>query len=184
MPGRRTFWVLLLVVCFGGITRSPAQDEVGCRQLNAKDASSSGIEQVCQKPAGRKTWGQLLADYLGYQGYSKSYALVVGISNYTEGYTDLPTANDALKMKTFLIDEAGFDYVHVLTDGHATIDRLRDLMIDDFPNRMDANDRFLFYWSGHGVTRGAHGFLPVANTPKNRYAKMISMDNIQQWKRL
>jgi len=56
-------------------------------------------------------------------------------------------------------------------------------MIDVFPDRIDSNDRFLFYWSGHGVTRGRSGFLPVSDTPKGQYSKMISMDNIQQWNR-
>ncbi len=181
MMRRLTYLFIVLALWGGMVTTSAAQGP--CRDIGAEGSSTPGREQVCQKPSHRKSWGQLLADYIGYRGYSKSYALVVGISNYTGGYTYLPTENDALKMRDFLINEAGFDYVHVLTDGRATISRIRELMIDVFPDRLDANDRFLFYWSGHGVTRGTSGFLPVLDTPENRYSRMISMDNIQQWNR-
>jgi hypothetical protein len=176
--GLRTLLFALTVV-LGVVANSAAQ--APCRRIGEKGTPTSGIEEVCEKPANRKSWGQLLADYIGYKGYSKSHALLVGISNYTGGYDNLPTRNDALKMRDFLMNEAGFDYVHVLTDGHATIDRIRELMIDVFPERIDKNDRFLFYWSGHGVTRGTSGFLPVSDTLRGHYSKMISMDNIQLW---
>lgn len=144
----------------------------------------AGIDRVFQKPPDRKTWGQLLADYVGYSGYSKSYALVVGISIYRD-YKKLPTANDPISVKDFLINIAGFDYVHLLTEEYATESRVRELMVDEFPRLVDSNDRFLFYWSGHGATRpvraGARGYLVLASTRKDKYSDMISMNDIQRW---
>ncbi|MEZ5933594.1 MAG: caspase family protein [Alphaproteobacteria bacterium] len=67
-------------------------------------------------------------------------------------YQPLPTADDALRMQDFLLDEAGFDYVHVLTNEKATAERIRELMDDIFPDLITENDRF-FHWSGHGDTR-------------------------------
>ncbi len=136
--------------------------------------------------AGRqKSWGQLLTEFVGLHGSGKSYALVVGISRYDD-YQSLPTANDPLRMRDFLINEAGFDYVHVLTDEKATKSRIEELMVDVLPDMIHANDRFLFYWSGHGVQRpnaiGGHvGYLPLANSPVDRYSTMISMGDVQRW---
>jgi formylglycine-generating enzyme required for sulfatase activity len=173
--------IALLSGLLGVVTYSTSEEP--CHSMRDTQRTGVGIEEVCQKPANRKSWGELLADYLGYRGYSKSYALVVGISQYTGGYRDLPTKNDALRVRDFLINEAGFDYVHLLTDGRATTERIQELMVDTFPNRLRPSDRFLFYWSGHGVTRDAHGFLPVSDTPKDQHSKMISMDDIQRWNR-
>ena len=181
MAGLWRHLVVLWVVLFGSVISASSQE--GCSLLPAKDSKRSGIEQVCEKPANRKSWGALAADYIGYRGYQKSYALVVGISQYTEGYGNLPTEQDALRMRDFLFQEAGFDYVHVLTEGRVTIGRIRELMIDEFRLRVDQNDRFLFYWSGHGDTTpdGTKGFLPVSDSPKGRYSKMIDMSDIQRW---
>ena len=130
---------------------------------------TAGIDKVYKKPDTEKSWGQQLADFVGYSGYQKSYALVVGVSNYMDGgYPDLPTENDALRMRDYLINEAGFDYVHLVTEEKVTPARINSLMLRDFRKRIDTNDRFLFFWSGHGIDEpnaigGKEGFLPVAN---------------------
>jgi tripartite-type tricarboxylate transporter receptor subunit TctC len=143
-----------------------------------------GVDEVYKKPAHRKTWGRLIADYVGYEGYTKSYALIIGISTY-DNYRNLPTRNDPIRFKDYLFDEAGFDYVHLLTEEKATSERIRELMIDEFPRLIDRNDRFLLYWSGHGLTRqvsgGARGYLPLKSTPQNKFSKMINMDDLRRW---
>lgn len=150
-------------------------------QLRAED-----IDQVYSKPSEAMSWGQIAGEFLGYRGFTRSYALIVGIDRYSGGYTPLPTGDDALRMRDFLVHEAGFDHVHVLTNGKATYQRIRDLMVDFFPNELGRNDRFLFYWSGHGDQRpnalgGSVGYLPLADSPPDRYSTMISMGDIQRW---
>lgn len=150
-------------------------------QLRAED-----IDQVYRKPAEAMSWGQIAGEFLGYRGFTRSYALIVGIDRYSGGYKPLPTGDDALRMRDFLLHEAGFDYVHVLTNRKATYQRIRDLMVDFFPNALGRNDRFLFYWSGHGDQRpnalgGSVGYLPLADSPPDRYSTMISMGDIQRW---
>ena len=150
---------------------------------------AEGIDQAFVKPDDAKTWGQQLAETAGYNGFAKSYALVVGISDYAGGYQDLPTGNDAKRMATFLFEEGGFDYVHLLTEDLATRDRVAELMNEVFPDVLSANDRFLFYWSGHGDTRavaegdGKAGYLPLYNTPPQRWSRMIAMRDIREWNR-
>jgi Caspase domain len=138
--------------------------------LSAPGPGLAGVDEAYLKPAGKKSWGELLADFIGHRGFGRSYALVVGISDF-EYFSSLPTANDPLRMRDFLIDEAGFDYVHVLTGEKATAARINELMQDILPAMIDENDQFLFYWSGHGETRarpqgGFLGYLPLASSPK------------------
>ena len=146
----------------------------------------AGIDNVYIKPQSAQKWGEILADFIDYRGYQKSYALVVGISAYSGGYGSLPTQNDPFRVQKFLLNEAGFDYVHVLTDGKVTYARLRKLMEGDFPERVDGNDRFLFYWSGHGTQRllpngKQRGYLPLASSSPGQFWTMINMEDIQRW---
>lgn len=152
--------------------------------LCAETAFCRGVDKVYRKDSSQKTWGQIFSDFFGYSGYQHSYALIIGISDYDD-YRDLPTKSDPSRVKDYLFKEAGFDYVHVLTEEKATEQRITQLMVDDFPRLIDSNDRFLLYWSGHGVTRsvgaGKRGYLPLASTPKDRYSRMVSMHDIHRW---
>lgn len=106
--------------------------------------------------------------------FDKSYALVIGVSTYTSGYSDLPISNDAKRMVEYLRHEAGFDYVHLLTEEKVTKDRVDELMSETFPSLLGKDDRFLFYWSGHGDTRdvaygdGKAGYLALRDTTPER----------------
>ena len=151
--------------------------------------AAPGIDRPFLKTVSEKTWGDHLADAVGFGGFSKSYALVIGISDYAGGYDDLPTGNDAKRMADYLIEEAGFDYVHLLTEDKVTKGRVAELMSDEFPDLLDENDRFFFYWSGHGDTRaiatgdGKAGFLALSDTPVRKWSRMIAMEDVQRWNR-
>ncbi len=146
-------------------------------------AHAEGLDEFYEKPPSEKNWGEIAADLVGYDGFTKSYALVVGISKYTGGYGRLPTEQDPIRIREFLINEAGFDYVHVLTDEKATYARMRQLMVNVLPRLVDGDDRFFFYWSGHGTQRnnrrgGQDGFLPLAASARDDFA---SMGDIGRW---
>jgi hypothetical protein len=143
-------------------------------------------KNFCSKK--QKTWGQLLYDKFKYKGYHKSYALVIGISNY-DHFKNLTTEEDALRMANYLCNQADFDYVHVLRDKEITGRKIRQLMHEAFPSNLGSSDRFLFYWSGHGVTYplgngGKIGYLPLASSQKKAYGSMISMTDISNWDNL
>ena len=57
--------------------------------LHTAVAGAAGIDEVYEKPAAAKSWGELLAQFLGVQGVGKSYALVVGVSEYRGGFPPL-----------------------------------------------------------------------------------------------
>ena len=147
-----------------------------------------GIDQIFQKPAEQRSWGLQAFDYvraLATLQPARSYALVVGISEFTD-FNDLPVDLDPYAVKDFLLDEEGFDYVHVLTEEAATNDRVRQIMIDELPARITPKDRFVFYWVGHGHTvqnrRGDDlGYLATATAKANELSRMVSMEDLQDW---
>ena len=152
-------------------------------------ASAAGIDQAYLKEDDGAVWGDLLSEFFRFRLFSKSYALVVGIDDYTGGYRSLPTADDPIRMRDFLLNEAGFDHVHVLTNEKATVRRVRELMVDVFPAMVGPRDRFLFYWSGHGDQRenalgGQIGYLPLADSALGQFSSMISMGDIRRWDEL
>ena len=151
----------------------------------AFSVSAEGLDESVKKPAEGKAWTQRFAEMTGLaSGFSKSYALVIGISQFSD-YKDLPTDKDPLRVRDFLL-ASGFDEVHILTEEKVSVARLSELMLDEFPRKVDDNDRFLLYWSGHGVERnnssgGQTGYLPLANSSKQKFSSMASMDDISRW---
>ena len=129
------------------------------------------------------SWGSSFKRLVGLENFRCSYALVVGVGDY-EHWNDLeaPLA-DVLRVRDYLIKEAGFDYVVVLTNAKATKERIEKLMLESFPDLLGPNDRFLFYFSGHGTQRKTHGgvkgYLPLQVSGERGYATMISMDDLQ-----
>jgi len=127
-------------------------------------------------------------------GGGRSYAVVIGVSDYlgedSGGFKPLSAArNDADRMARFLFEQARFDYVRVLTEDKATKASIERLMVDTIPRLLGPNDRFLFYWSGHGVSRTIEypdgerilGYLPLTASQREEYSTMISMDDITRW---
>lgn len=122
---------------------------------------------------------------LGNGQFRRSYAVVIGVGDY-EAFKKLsaPT-HDAQRMREFLVNEAGFDYVRMLTDADATRDQILRLMDTELPNRVGPDDRFLFYFSGHGATRelGAskRGYLLLNKSRPGDWEKMIDMPRVKEW---
>ncbi|MEO9819905.1 MAG: SUMF1/EgtB/PvdO family nonheme iron enzyme [Paracoccaceae bacterium] len=151
--------------------------------LLGSGAFALGLDEAKIRPDTTTATERLLAR-AGFLDLKKSYALVIGISEFNE-FNDLPTSQDPIRVRDYLYDEAGFDHVHILTDDMVSKERLEELMVDDFRELVGENDRFLFYWSGHGETLGdgpgSRGFLPLKESRKGRFSSMVSMDDIGDW---
>lgn len=149
-------------------------------------AAAAGIDETYVKPGGGNWGSDIYRRIFGSDEFGKSYALVIGVGDYT-GYPDLmaPT-NDAVRVRDFLIHDAGFDEVVTLTDDKATFERINGLMEDEFPAKLTARDRFLFYFSGHGETRtlgggGKRGYLVLPPAPRRGWSRMIDMPKVRLW---
>ena len=151
----------------------------------------SGIDQAYTKAEDKQSWGEILNWVFGSRQLGKSYALVVGISQYSgQGFNVLEhTLDDPERVRNFLLDDAGFDHVHVLTDDKVTQDRLRTLVLDDFRNRIGPKDRFILYWSGHGIPVSNFadqqlGYLPLSTSDSTSIASMLAMREVLNWTEL
>lgn len=117
---------------------------------------------------------------------NKSYAIVIGLSDYVGGWPALESPfNDALRMKEFLINQAEFDVVITLTNAEASLTNITKYMEEIIPKLIKDTDRFLFYFSGHGTQRRLgsrfRGCLPMLKSGKSTWSDMISMDDIERW---
>jgi hypothetical protein len=83
-------------------------------------------------------------------GFRTSRAVVIGIDAYQNGIPPLRTAvNDARRVADVL--ETDFEYsVHLLTV-EVTLERLRTLFGEILPREVEADDRLLVYFAGHGI---------------------------------
>lgn len=115
-------------------------------------------------------WGSILEAVFDCDKYDEAYALVIGISDYKdEGFDDLTTEQDAIRIKDYLLNEINFDYVHLITEEKVTKDRIEELMVDELP-RSWAQVIGLFF-TGQGTAKHAHLTTALAgifqsSTPK------------------
>jgi hypothetical protein len=125
-----------------------------------------------------------------FSSMGHSYAVVIGVSDYRKDFSHLEGAYpDAVRVKDFLLNEAEFDKVYLLTNYAATPDRIRQLMDEVIPKLVvGRNDRFVFYFSGHGTQRPVGdkilGYLVLSDAGQTEYSKMISMDSVGEWDRI
>lgn len=146
----------------------------------------AGLDKKIDNLKPNRTWNETVGAW--YRSPTpKSIAVVIAISNYGGGgFAPLPTGRDADKMVDFLLNDAGFDTIHVLTEELATKQRIDKLMTDEIPAEVGSNDRFLFYWSGHGAQRISRdgrpfGYLPLATSRSGEFSGMISMQELARW---
>ena len=153
-----------------------------CALLNPVVADD--IDQVFTKSTSL-SWGQRLEQFFGIADFNKSHAVVIGVNQF-EAFDNLATTNDPVRMKDYLLNEAGFDSVRLITGKQVNLNKIRSIMQDEMPRLLGANDRFLFYWSGHGATEQGRngkqfGYLPVSNSRKDAFSTMLSMNDLASW---
>ena len=124
--------------------------------------------------------------------YNASYALVVGVGDYTMGWPDLPNAvQDAREVKAAL-EATGFTVVLLENPTSAQLESA----IKDFNATygLDTDNRLLYYFAGHGHTikkpYGSNvGYIVPADAPipsvdqAGFNNKAISMESYNTWAR-
>lgn len=124
--------------------------------------------------------------------YKNSYALVIGINNYTDGWPRLANAvTDAQEVKQAL-EEHGFE-VNLIENPTAQQleSAIRNFVVS---NGKGKDDRLLFYFAGHGYTHrydwgGEMGYIIPADTPlpgidmEGFQKKAVIMENFNTYAR-
>lgn len=123
----------------------------------------------------------------GEPPFNRSYALLLGVSDY-KYMKPLSLVNDDLnKMQKFLLS-LGFHVVRVQNE-KLTVANMRSPQ-DYFADKINPNDRLLVYFAGHGVHRveqnRERGYLALINAPKSGEVSpgdAIAMDDFVAWTR-
>lgn len=140
-------------------------------------ADTKGIGVVAVKDAGGKS----------VAAYSGSYALVVGVSDYTAGWPDLESIPGELEKVEAALQGSGFNVTKVLNPAHEQLYDAFRKFINAYG--YDRNNRLLFFYSGHGYSRkdGKKGYLAPADAPDPRkdekgfLRKALTMSQILTW---
>jgi Caspase domain len=82
--------------------------------------------------------------------YTQSHALLIGVSDYTEGWSDLPgVSRDMIKLRIAL-EEQDFQVTIVENPDSKGVKKAFDDFISQYAREFNA--RLLVYFSGHGYT--------------------------------
>ena len=116
--------------------------------------------------------------------FEHSYALIIGINDYGNGISSLKTAvSDAIEIARIL--ETEHDYtVTLLLNQAATLSQLRQVLEIELPKQIQAGDRFLFYFAGHGIALngedGPEGYLVPENAKFGNVSTYLPMSDVNQ----
>ncbi|MBW2709652.1 MAG: PEGA domain-containing protein, partial [Deltaproteobacteria bacterium] len=121
--------------------------------------------------------------------YEGSYALLIGISDYTAGWPDLGSVPGELDRVETVLKKQGFEVIRVMNPDSRGLNRAYKDFIDRYG--YNPGNRLLFFFSGHGHTRkgGAKGYLVPADAPNPRrdergfLRKALPMNMILAWSR-
>ena len=143
--------------------------------------SADGQRGIVPVPIKDKSGNQVLL-------YQESHALLVGVSEYTEGWPNLPGVRGDISKVKEALEQKGF---HTVVAINPTRVELRD-SIENFINLygQDIDNRLIFYFAGHGHTmKSSYGeemgyFVPAdapnPNIDKSGFlATSINMESIE-----
>jgi len=129
----------------------------------------------------RRTWNRYFSNEP--PAFNRSYALLIGIGKYRNLNPLESPAQDVRKMAEYLIAQ-GFDEVVTITDEHVTPEVFRQPQ-KYFKSKLEPDDRFLFYYSGHGLSviedGKTRGYLPLIDEVAHGTQRSIAMDNLVAW---
>jgi Caspase domain len=115
------------------------------------------------------------------QDVGRSFALIAGVTRYPnmpQAERELkPSEADLRQLAAYLRDQEFFDEIVVLRDADMKYETLRYFLEVYFPERLQKSpkSRFLFAYSGHGITEGNAGYL-LTSSARNMQDKGSSIN--------
>ena len=117
--------------------------------------------------------------------FGKSVAFLVGVSKYKYLSPQLESVeNDITSVSSFLISNGGFDEIYILKNEAVDRDIIERYIKHELPNKMDKNDRLLFYYSGHGDDNaGQTGYMQFCKAKKGEFygKNVLAINDIEDW---
>jgi hypothetical protein len=122
--------------------------------------------------------------------YTSSWAIVIGINDYSELPPLLGAVNDASAIADLLNSEFNFpaNQIHLLLDDDATQPRIRE-HLELIATKSTLNDRVLIYFAGHGQTRktpegGEIGYLATSESIPEQWHTFLQIRDITNYSHL
>lgn len=158
-------FVVILLICIISLPSAIAAQQRGVTVVN--DASGNDIEL-----------------------YRESYALLIGVSEYTAGWPDLESIPAEIRDVENVLIAQGFHVVTHLNPDREALEKAFENFIHDYG--LDPQNRLLFFFAGHGETRqnGRKGYPVPTDAPlptkdkKEFLRKALPMSQIMAWARL
>ncbi len=138
--------------------------------INLIPLMAQEIEQPIELESTVLTRGLKIRDQRGEQIllYKESHALLIGVSEYTNGWPRLPgVKSDVQEVKTAL-ETQGFNVLVAMNLDRNTLERTLNSFITQYGHKPE--NRLLFYFAGHGHTMrlaygGEMGYIVPADAP-------------------
>ncbi|HEV8713173.1 MAG TPA: caspase family protein [Candidatus Binatia bacterium] len=103
--------------------------------------------------------------------YKESHALVIGVSDYTEGWPPLPGVKEDIQAVTQALEKSGFQVVTVENPDHGALQKAYRDFLRSYG--LVADNRLLFYFAGHGYT---HKPSYATNDPEEWMGYIVPRD--------
>ena len=116
--------------------------------------------------------------------YRKSYAVIIGINDYDKWPKLDSAVFDATAVQSLLLAN-GFHEAKLILNKEATQRRILTELYSELPQKVERDDRILFYFAGHGTTTKVYGkfstgyIIPVESGLSDFPATAISMGQIR-----
>jgi len=119
--------------------------------------------------------------------YKESHALLVGVSDYTNGWPDLNSVPQEMSQLENGLKAKGFKVEKILNPNSRQLVDAYDSFIDRYG--FDPENRLLFFFSGHGFSRhnGEKGYVVPADAPvpttdeRGFLRKSLEMEMLLTW---
>lgn len=97
--------------------------------------------------------------------YNESHALLIGVSDYTNGWPNLESIPSELNKVEQKLKKLGFKVTKVMNPNSKELEDSFDEFVDNYG--YEENNRLLFFYSGHGysMNNGKKGFLVPSDAP-------------------
>lgn len=117
--------------------------------------------------------------------FGQSVAFLIGVSQYQYISPQLPfVENDLQDMRTFLLNDGGFDHVYIASGKTVTRDLIEDYVRNKLPQWFSTEDRLLFYYSGHGADSGGRtGYMQFSEAQPGNFAgpQVLAINDVEDW---
>jgi WD40 repeat protein len=117
--------------------------------------------------------------------FQRNWAVVIGINDYQNQVPKLKTAkNDAEKLADILAESHKYEVILITddTDCKPTLESLLNLLTKQLAEKINKDDRLLFYFAGHGIAkesdRGPAGFLVPQDADIKNNANLLPMQTL------